>query len=440
MLIEFSVGNFASFKEPVTLSLIAAKIRSKYKKLDEENIIRVDDDLSLLSSVAIYGPNASGKSNLVSAASFMRNFIRSSFRETQFDESIPVERFRLNTDTDERPSLFEMVFLVDGHQYRYGFEVDARQVASEWLFYVPKLREIKLFERQGQEIFPNPSNIQAKEFRTIHALLPKINPEQPLRPNALFLSVAAQSNGPVSQKILTWFANMRFMSGLNDVSFQGFTIAMFENDENRARIIDMVHKLDVGVQDIQITHQEREKAILEVPPPMRDLLERLTITDVVKLSTQHEKFNAQGEVVGFETMDMGRHESAGTQKLFFMTGPILDTLSNGRVLWVDEMEARMHPNITQAIVTLFNSRASNPKGAQLIFTTHDTNLLSVKKLRRDQIWFLEKDRLEASRLYSLVEFKIRNDDASLEQDYINGRYGAVPHIGELQETYEVKIQ
>jgi hypothetical protein len=351
-----------------------------------------------------------------------------------------VERFRLNTDTDERPSLFEMVFLVDGHQYRYGFEVDARQVASEWLFYVPKLREIKLFERQGQEIFPNPSNIQAKEFRTIHALLPKINPEQPLRPNALFLSVAAQSNGPVSQKILTWFANMRFMSGLNDVSFQGFTIAMFENDENRARIIDMVHKLDVGIQDIQITHQEREKAILEVPPPMRDLLERLTITDVVKLSTQHEKFNAQGEVVGFETMDMGRHESAGTQKLFFMTGPILDTLSNGRVLWVDEMEARMHPNITQAIVTLFNSRASNPKGAQLIFTTHDTNLLSVKKLRRDQIWFLEKDRLEASRLYSLVEFKIRNDDASLEQDYINGRYGAVPHIGELQETYEVKIQ
>ena len=440
MLIEFSAGNFASFKERVTLSMVAAKIRSKYKRLDEDNVIRVDEDLNLLTSAAIYGSNASGKSNLVAAAAFMRRFIRISFKETQFDEGIPVERFLLSTETDSRPSFFEMVFLIDNYQYRYGFEVEPQGVITEWLYYVPKLREIKLFERQGQEVLPNPSNPQAKEFRAINALLPKINPEQPLRPNALFLSVAAQNNGPVAQKILTWFSSMRFMSGLSDIGFRKFTIDMFEDPEKRADIINMVHSLDLGIQDINMQRQEHEKALEEAPELVRDLLERLTSGDAVKLTTKHEKLNAQGEVVGYETLDMRQHESEGTQKLFFMTGPIIDTLVNGRVLWVDEMEARLHPKMTDAIVALFNSPVSNPKGAQLIFTTHDTNLLNVKKLRRDQIWFIEKDQLEASRLYSLVEFKIRNDDASLEQDYISGRYGAVPHIGELRAAYEVEAK
>jgi AAA15 family ATPase/GTPase len=119
-----------------------------------------------------------------------------------------------------------------------------------------------------------------------------------------------------------------------------------------------------------------------------------------------------------------------------MAGPILDALANGRVLWVDEMEARLHPNLTGALVGLFNSRASNPKSAQLIFTTHDTNLLDLRKMRRDQIWFIDKDKTAASRLYSLAEFKIRNDNSSLEDDYIHGIYGATPHLGELAAAFD----
>lgn len=440
MLIEFSTGNFASFKDPITLSLVAAKIRSKNKKLDADHVIKIDEELSLLRSVAIYGANASGKSKLVAAANFMRRFIRESFKETEFDEGIPVERFRLSTETDDQPSYFEIIFLLEGHQYRYGFEVDAQSVKTEWLYYVPKSREIKLFERQGQEIMVNPSNAQAKEFRAIYTMLPKINPEQPLRPNALFLSVAAQNNGPVAQKILTWFGDMRFMSGLSDIGFQRFTINMFEDLEKRSHIIDMVHSLDVDIQDIEMRHLEREKALQEAPKPMREILERYSRGDMIQIMTKHQKLNSKGEVVGYETLDMGEHESEGTRKLFFMTGPIINTLAEGRVLWVDEMEARLHPKMTDAIVALFNSPVTNPKGAQLIFTTHDTNLLNIKKLRRDQIWFIEKDRMAASKLYSLVEFKIRNDDASLEQDYISGRYGAVPHIGELRATYEIESQ
>lgn len=439
MLIEFTVGNFASFRNPVTLSLVAAKIRSKNKKLDEENVIPIDAELDLLTSVAVYGPNASGKSNLVAAANFMRRFVLGSFKDTQFDAGIPVEHFRLSTETEDRPCHFEIVFLLEGHQYRYGFEVDPHRVVTEWLYYVPNLREIKLFERQGQELLPNLSNAQAREYRNMKTLLPKINQEEPLRANALFLSVAAQNNGPVSKKILGWFSEMRFMSGLSDVGFRDFTLSLFENPASRARMIELVRGLDLGIQDIEMQRQEREKVLQEAPTPLRDWIERFTSGDAIQLHTKHEKYNAHGEVVGYETLDMNENESEGTKKLFFMTGPLIDTLTNGRVLWVDEMEARLHPNLTQAIVALFNARATNPKGAQLVFTTHDTNLLNIHTLRRDQIWFIDKDSSAASRLYSLVEFKVRNDDASLETDYMRGRYGAVPHaqVAEVMAAYVV---
>ena len=436
MLIEFTTGNFASFKEPVTLSLVASSLVSKNKRLDENNLLKVDDQLSLLASAAIYGPNASGKSNLVTAANFMREFVRSSFKETRFDEPIPVEPFRLSTETENQPSFFEMVFLLAGHQYRYGFEVTPQAVVSEWLYYVPKKKEVLLFSREGQQVAPHSRDSRAREFRAILSQLERINPEEPLRPNALFLSVAAQNNGPVAQGLLTWFGDMHFMPGLSDVGFRQFTIKMFEDPAMRERIMDLVCSLDVGIQQIDIQMQARDEALQEMPTEIRDIMERVMKGDRVLISTRHQKFDAAGKPVEHETFDMARHESGGTQKLFFMTGPIIDTLSKGRILWVDEMEARLHSNITQAIVKLFNSRETNPKGAQLIFTTHDTNLLDLNKLRRDQVWFIDKDHLAASRLYSLSDFKVRNDDASIAQDYMIGRFGAVPHLGEMRAVYK----
>jgi len=441
MLIEFTVGNYKSFREPATLSLIAAPIRSKNKKLDEDHLIIIDNDLKLLTSAGVYGANASGKSNLIDAANFMRRFVRQSFKSTQFDEGISVEPFRLSTATEDKPSYFEAVFLIERQQYRYGFEVDRWQVISEWLYTVPKRREVLLFERQGQEIVPNASNPLAREYRSVLTLLPKINPEEPVRQNALFLSVAAQNNGPVSKKILGWFSNMRFMSGLNDRDFRGYTVEQFENPTVRAMMIEMVKDLDVDIQDIQIERKDREKALQEAPHKLREILEKFDAVEAFSVHTRHEKYDARGEVVGYEDFDLSENESEGTNKLFFMTGPIIDTLLHGRVLWFDEMEARLHPKITQAIVGLFNSKTKNPQGAQLIFTTHETNLLDLNLLRRDQIWFIEKDATAASHLVSLVEFKLRNDDASVEEDYIIGRYGAVPHIGELKaDYYEVDPQ
>ncbi|MCX6055886.1 MAG: ATP-binding protein [Chloroflexi bacterium] len=437
MIIEFSVGNYASFKDPVTLSLVAARsIKSRNRVLDAENLIPVDAELSLLVSTVVYGPNAGGKSNLIKASAFMCDFVRTSFRELPAGAAINVQPFRLSTQTVGGPSTFEMVFLIEGRQFRYGFSVNSQKVEREWLFMIPKTKEIALFEREGQAIRPNPSNAHAREFRAILSLLGRINSQEPLRSNALFLSVAAQNNGALARQVTDWFTNLRFMSGLDDLGYRGFTIQQFKDVEQQARINDLVHRLDVGIDLIEMVPIDRDEALKGAPGPLRELFERMGKSETVSFRSHHQVYDEQGKPIQSTTFDLLQNESDGTQKLFFMAGPILDALANGRVLWVDEMEARLHPNLTGALVGLFNSRASNPKRAQLIFTTHDTNLLDLRKMRRDQIWFIDKDKTAASRLYSLVEFKIRNDNSSLEDDYIHGIYGATPHLGELAAAFD----
>ena len=153
----------------------------------------------------------------------------------------------------------------------------------------------------------------------------------------------------------------------------------------------------------------------------------------VSIQTAHKKFDENGRTVELEIFNLHSEESDGTEKLFYMTGPLLDVLSKGSILFIDEMEARLHPLITRALIGLFNSKENNPKGAQLVCTTHDTNLLSNKLFRRDQIWFSEKDHFGCSHLYSLAELKVRND-ASFESEYFEGRYGAIPFLGNVRQV------
>lgn len=440
MLIQFGVGNYKSFKDIVTFSMIATPIKAKDKRLDENNVFKVDDELNLLKSTAIYGANASGKSNFISAARFMKQFVLGSSKDTQAGEAIPVEHFRLNTETACQPSFFEMVFIIDGRRYRYGFEVTAEKVVAEWLYHVPTIREAKLFERRDGKIEVPAAFKEGKE------LIDKT------RDNALFLSVAAQFNGAISKKILQWFKHLGIISGLDDISLRAYTLKTFDNNKYRDEILRLVKKLDVGVDDIQIrTTKLAQFPLGESPlkPPVVDnvsdecvgfagkikkMLSSFTVekTDIL---TAHRKFNADGQIAGVELFNIDDNESEGTQKIFALAGTLVDILNNGKVLLADELDARLHPLVTRAIINLFNSKETNPQNAQLIFATHDTNLLSKDIFRRDQIWFAEKDRFSATHLYSLVEYKVRND-ASFESDYIQGRYGAIPFIGNLSRLLE----
>ena len=421
MLIEFSVGNYRSFKDTVTFSMVAADIVAKDKKLDDNNVFAIDNKLKLLKSAAIYGANASGKSNLAKALNFMRLFMVNSSKETQSTDEIDVEHFRLSTETKEQPSFFELVFLMDGQKYRYGFEATKEKIVSEWLFYVPKQREAKLFERKF-------NNIKITKTYKADGL------QQRTRENALFLSVSAQFNVEIAEKILLWITeNLNITSGLNSAQLLNYTINCIINDENKLEILQLVRDLDLGIDDIKVEQEDLTLDSIsdDIPDELKALITKFGDGKATSIRTLHKNFDKNGtydkSMSGF---DLKRHESEGTQKLFALAGSIITTLKKGEILFIDELDASLHPLISQAIIELFNSNETNPNNAQLVFMTHDTNLLSNKLLRRDQIWFMEKNRYGATDLYSLAEYKVRND-ASFESDYIKGRYGAIPYIGKL---------
>ncbi len=425
MLIEFTVGNFRSFKERVTLSMVAAKLKSLDPQLDSNNTYKVDADLTLLTSAAIYGANASGKSNLIKALRFMRRFVLTSSKESQADEPIPTIPYQLDEKTERAPSFFEIVFYLEGVPYRYGFEVTTEKVETEWLFYSPNKKEAKLFIREGSDILISRAIRGGQAIKSL------------TRPNALFLSVAAQLNNEIAKRVLGWFRSINVISGLDDREYGGFTARMFTEDESyRTGIVELIQESDVGINDIVVEKTKIHEAGVfpkDMPQELRNFLlkQMKEESELITFRSLHRKYCDEG-VVNQVSFDINE-ESEGTQKLFFLSGPVIDTLREGKVLVIDEIEARLHTLLTRKLIGLFNSKETNPKNAQLIFATHDTNLLSNKLFRRDQIWFVEKDGEGASHLYSLAELKVRND-ASFESDYLQGKYGAIPILGEMRHT------
>lgn len=426
MLIEFTVGNFKSFDEPQIFSFVASRLKSVEPRIDEENVSHPAAGLALLKSAAVYGSNGSGKSNLIKALSFLKGFVINSSKDTQASDEIKVDQFRLTSRKRQRPSLFQIVFLLKGKQYRYGFEVDSKKVVSEWLFFLSSSRESKLFERTTKSILPS------RAFREGRGL------EDKTRSNALFLSVCAQFNGQISTSILSWFKQLNILSGLNDIGLQQYTINCVQSQEKKADVLRLIQNLDFRIKDLLV---EEESPVTESNIPTKfpkNLREALLLSGLSKPSTL-KTIRAKEGGTGFEVFSLNEDESEGTKKLISLAGPLIDTLKNGKVFVIDELDARLHPLITKEIIKLFNSAETNPKGAQLLFTTHDTNLLSNKLFRRDQIWFAELDQIGSTKLYSLVEYRvpIRND-ASFEKDYIQGRYGAIPFIGNLEEAFQSK--
>lgn len=431
MLVEFSVGNYRSFNKPVRLSLQAAT-KLKHQGLDEQNIFEAPDGLPLLKSAAIYGANASGKSNLIQAMGFMRKMVLGSSKESQAEEPIAVERFRLSTEAETQPACFQIIFYLNERRYRYGFELDQQRVHAEWLYHTPSQREARLFTREGNQYDISGGFKEGKGL------------EKRTRDNALFLSVVSQWNGDIAMQILKWFKHFNIISGLEDARYMRFTMREFKEDETfRQRAIAFVQRADVDISDIQV--EEIPFGDAKIPEEVRSFLEQLTskrgqnqeLPPFWNVKTTHKKFDADANRTGWEQFDMAEQESEGTQKIFALSGPLLDTLESGKPLVIDELEARLHPLLTRAIIALFNSRQTNPKNAQLIFATHDTNLLSNRLLRRDQIWFTEKDRYGATDLYSLAEFQqpVRND-ASYDKDYFAGKYGAIPFLSGLSDLFQ----
>ena len=424
MLLEFSVGNYLSFREKKTLNLVASSI-SDHK---ETNIV-TSERHTLLKGAIIYGANASGKSNFIRAMSTMKRIVMLSFGQSS-TKSLDVTPFLLNTETEKSPSHFEILFEILGIRYRYGFEVTDKEIVEEWLYESKKNAEKLLFIRQGNGI----------EVASLYK--EGQNLEDKTRNNALFLSVVDQFNGVIAKRIMKWFNNFIAISGLIHENYEMVTFKMLDNKHTIKPLGDFYDKLDFGFDGLRIYKEKFDPK--SIPEDTPESLIKLMIKDLegayrFNIKTLHKKFDKKNKAVGEVEFDMRSQESAGTNKVFNISGPIFDVLQYGGVLVIDELDSSLHPLLTLAITRLFNSEKENTNNSQLIFTTHDTNLFSYGKYRRDQIYFIEKDKYGASDLYSLVEYreadgsKVRKD-RSFESDYIQGRYGAIPYIGDISKT------
>lgn len=424
MLIEFSVTNFRSFKEKQTLTLAASKY---FREHGEFNCFDsgVKGLPKLLRSAVIYGPNASGKSNLIASLSFVKFMVLSSTKKIQEGDELDIVPFLLDQTSKDKDSEFELIFLEGGIRYQYGFALNRKRVCREWLIAYPEGRPQKWFER----VYKPDTNVDTYEFGLkFQGGRLRQDWKSATRSNALFLSVAVQFNSEQLKPIFNWF--QKRLRTINSPIFlrPEYTISICEKENGKKSVIDFLNAADLSIADLAIDKENvsHENLPEDVPNAIKEKLRKdKSNLDLIDLKFMH-KNSETGELVPINV----QNESQGTKNLFAFAGPWLDVIGNDKILFVDEIDSSLHPLIVHQLVRLLHRSGSK---AQLVFTTHDTTILSQDIMRRDQIWFIEKDKSNASKLYPLSDFKVREHEA-LERGYLHGRYGAIPIVKELIGT------
>lgn len=428
MIVQFKVKNFLSLRDEQTLSMVVQS-GLKEKLLDAGRNVIVKEDQEFLKSSVIYGANASGKSNLIKAlAAFWHVFNQSI--QSPAGIPIPIASFALNTETVNAPTMMEMTFLWNELFYRYGFEATTQEVKKEWL-YVTKKRPVEVFVRDG-----NKYSIPGK-----HKILKLVEEQNIVAPNVLFLAKATILNDPTANEVHSWLKQFHVVSGIHDVLYAGFTLEECRMPEKKNSILELLKIADFGIEDFEIREQEGQGFNIKV--------DMKTGNSETSLDASKSKLpfavslrnvvNAKGEVTQPAVFNLEQQESEGTKKFFHLSGPILNALKNGNVFIIDELDTKLHPLLTERIIELFHSPKTNTGNAQLIFATHDTNLLNAHIFRRDQIWFTEKKRDGSTELYCLSDFKngkkARNDLA-LEKNYLMGKFGGIPYLNQFDAMLE----
>lgn len=430
MFIEFSVSNFRSIRERQTLSLVAG---SDVKHLPQNVIAGENDELRLLRSAVIYGPNAAGKSNLLRALEILRQLVQGSATGIQEGQRLPVTPFLFSKAFAEQPSEFEIIFIADDDvRYHYCCVASVERVHKEWLVAYPHGRSQRWFER---EYDPQTNAYQwwfGPNFKAERA--ERKVWQDFTRSNALFISTAIQLNNEQLRPVFNWITQ-KLIVVIPGIDWNPqLSLNLLRDGNGQEKIRQFMQAADVGIDRLELVEEDQPA----VTPPGALLPGQMRIhVEVafppgatppahkrVRILAWHKRTDSAEEV----SLDIN-DESDGTRKLFEYTGGWLRALESGATLFVDELDRSLHPHMTRFLVGLFHSR-SNDKNSQLVFTTHDTTLLEGDLLRRDQIWFVEKDAQGASRFYSVLDYSPRKDEA-LERGYLKGRYGAIPFIGKF---------
>ncbi len=437
MLLEFRVTNFRSVCDEQVLSLVPAVKQKEYTA----NVLK-NGRYEALNALALYGPNDGGKSNLLRAIEVLDMMVHlsSSWSSTTF---MPHDPFLLRVGWETKPTELEATFVVDGKRYRYGVAYTASGVNQEWLFRKVVGREVVLFERQGDTIevgkgFVTSSPKQKLQLETAI---------ESTRPNALFLSVCDQFNLPEAKQIMQWFARLNNIDGSNTQEARRRTAQLLREPNFAQPIRDYLASLSLKVLEVEITDRKFDENELpqNMPQELRgEFSKALQGKTAPIVQAKHRVYDANGKPTADTiTWDWAGRESAGALKALELSGDVIWALTYGGVLIVDEIEAKMHTLVTLNVINLFLNPATNPNGAQLLFATHDTNLLTYAKLRRDQICFAEKNKWEGTETYALSDFQylpsatsqksaVERPDTDKEKRYFEGRYGAVPASADFQ--------
>jgi hypothetical protein len=423
MLVEFTVANFRSLHAPQTWNMVAS---AYLKEWEDRNTFQAETrqgkGLRLLRTAALYGPNAAGKSTLVQALAFMQGQVVNSARESQQDDPIEVTPFKLTAESRAADSEFSAIFIEQGVRYEYGFRCNTLRFTEEWLYAYPLGRPQKWFHRvldpqTLQDAYDFSPSFQGGRQRQVWAV--------ETRANALFLSRCMQSNNEQLKPVFQWFSQRLRVIATPNALGSDYTARRCEDVADRAKVLEFLNAADLSIDGIRLESRPFSSDMLpdHLPEVMRqELMSSFKGKEFMELKFQR-KDASTGEMVEFEEHE----ESDGTRALLAFAGPWLDVLENHRVLVVDELDSSLHPLVVRHLVSLLQHAGTQ---AQLLFTTHDTTLLSQKLLRRDQVWFIEKNAEREARLYPLSEFSPRENEA-IERGYLNGRYGGIPNLQEL---------
>ena len=387
MLLQFSVTNHRSIKNTAVISMKAAA-----DKTMKEVLISPDGKKELVPVMAIYGANAAGKSNVIHALLMMREMICGSLAKPLKGTELPYEPFAF-TDYCKKPTELDIIYYHNGIKYSYGFSFDREKIISEYLYHWPNGREALIFSREKNRY----------EFR--ESIQEQLTLAGRTSENRLYLTSSSEWNCAQTEKAYMWFRNN--LNGLIESGISDATTieAIRKGGEEKQRILKEMLLADLGICNVEVTGT-KEKPVI---------------------STVHQLTDDNGKQKKF-TLLLGQ-ESVGTQRFFSRIGMWIEAMNSGSVLVVDEIEASMHPLLTRHLIEMIQDQAINKNHAQLIFTTHDTGLLDLKLLRRDQIWFAEKDEKNMQTdIYALTEFSPRKDE-NIARGYLQGRYGAIPYIG-----------
>lgn len=426
MLLRFSAKNYLSVSGTDEISLVASSLKGP-----ECSLAPIPGtDLSALPSAIIYGANASGKTNFLKAFSFLRSAILQSHTRGNPEGGVPRIPFKLDPARARETSALEAEFIVDGVRLQYGFECDDNAFIAEWLYAYPEGKRRRMFERTGNEV----------EFGS-HFKGPKKILVDLMRANSLFISTATQNDHEELSKIVAFFRRTRF--SMNVAVAKELINNTFKKDQVDPRTIEFLKSIGTGIigfrqMDIEIPDSVRMITKEFVSIARKHMGETATIEDDnsdrlrdVAIEFSHAGVSGEPCYFGLE------RESSGTRRLVLMMNTVFKALDEGTLVVIDELDASLHTFAAAQILELFENPKINQNGAQLIATTHDTNLLSLSTLRRDQIWFCEKDETGASHLFPLSDIKSRPTD-NFEQGYLEGRYGAIPYSGDLVALFEAK--